>query len=176
MNWNQYNSDLFKYKKGVLFTYKMAWIPLATEYQDTILIYFDNRISNQVKRFIKDVIKQGDNFLLVSRIMNNPKTFKEINENIHMENLRNMMFNYADDSIFQFFEKNNLDITKCIVDYINHFKCGKLFNGVYNDVFKIVNSMTYDHYTNKKFHRYPIEIRNKFDTLLRDVKIYHIIN
>ncbi len=146
-------------------------IPVAYINNDTVYIFLENKIPNQILKLTKWIINLGVEFYFSDPEFSNPYGMVDY----HKETIHHYLYSYSKKHFFYGFRKINFDLIKNMVDWCDKENCSYLIKDVYQDVNKIVQRKDYDYYRKDYNHINPVEIREDFKTLYRDIQINKII-
>jgi hypothetical protein len=165
-------NDKWLVKSNTVMFKNYNFIPLFFRSDDnTIYIYLDLRLKKQVIELTKELDKKGYNFFFTVPEFSKPSGVIDLKNKV----ITNYLIRYADTYFYENFNKINFDLIKNMVDWSIKNDCYHLIKSNFDIVLKKVYRKDYDYYSRRENYRYPIEIRNSFDTLYRDIQINQIL-
>jgi len=167
------NSNKWKISKGIAYVKYLAWIPIIDTRKGYIEIFFDVRL---MKYILKLIPKIDTEFYLISPLLSNPVNAKMLDEEIHRVNIKNYLSNYANPRFFRDFQKIEFDLITNLILYCKKFDTMLLVKESYDEVNSEVQRKGYDWYLNKEFYDTPVEIRDEFSGLYRQIKLAELLN
>jgi hypothetical protein len=148
-------------------------IPVAFIENDIVYVFLDNKISRQILKLTKWLIKGGIEFYFTSPLLSNPKGIFE--EDIHSTVIKHYLYSYIQKPFFEGFKKIEFDIIDNMVKWCIKEKCIELIKDCYDQILIKVNRSEYDYWSNKSSFEYKGEIREDYKTLYRDIQINIIL-
>jgi len=166
----------FRITKDIIFYKKIIWIPLAKIINKKLLhIFLDPRSSKVIFKFIKHLQKNTNyKFYFISPLLSDPhniRTQLEVNE----LNIENYLKNYAKPEFFDEFERVGFDFIENLVQFTNKTKSYNLINGILERVNKDIQESYYDFRSKKHIFFYSQEVREKFNSLFREIQIKNLL-
>lgn len=150
-------------------------IPLFKVVDNVILLNFDQRIGNDLFKELKYLSSIEKQVYLVSRLRFDPKLSKKPEREVIREDIRNFLHNYTSDFIFFKDKKFNLNIINFLSKYVADHSAFDILTEEYNKNLGKVNATDWDFFSGKKYNIVKEEIREKYYSLLRDIKIKYIL-
>lgn len=118
-----------------------------------------------------------NNLIFISPVVNNK--IKSIEENeFHFHNIRNYIYCFSDEKLFDFMFKNNIDMVLLLVNYFRRYDCYDIFIETFKMCKKDLEKETWSYSTNwpygKKCSKFGKrdDIQQEILGLERSVKIY----
>jgi hypothetical protein len=151
---------------------KYTKLPIAYIEDDIVYIFLDLKAVKQISKIVKHLVERNIEFYFSSPEFSNPSAdISDYNNKI----LMHYLFSYADKGAFKEFKRINFDLIKNMVDFCEKNDCHALLKGCYDKVKKTVMVGHHDYYSSSDFYNYPLEIRDEFENLYRDIQINRII-
>ena len=150
---------------------KLEHIPVCYIDDDIVYVFLDARLTKQMIKLIKYLMKLDVEFYLTTPEASNPKGVIDYHEKV----IRHYLLSYAKDTFFNEFKKIDFDLVDNLVKWTDKENCFDLVKGVYEEVMKKINRESWDYYSNKKHFDYCKEIRDEFQSLYRHIQISKII-
>jgi hypothetical protein len=163
-NWN-ISGRFLRYKK-------YANIPVAYIDDDIVYVFFNLKIKRQIVKVIKHIMSISVEFYIDSPEFSNPA------KSIHNQNskvISHYLFSYSDMALNTMFKEIGFDIIKNLVLFCEKNNCIDLLKVEFEKMKKIILHSYYDYYTSRTNYDYPIEIREEFENLYRDIQISRIV-
>lgn len=148
-------------------------IPVAFIEDDIVYVFLDNKISRQILKLTKWLIKCGYEFYFTSPLLSNPKGIFE--EDIHTTVIKHYLYSYVQEPYFNGFKKIDFDIIENMVKWCLRENCIDLIKDCYEQIQTKVNRKDHDYWSNKYTFEYDDEIRSDYQTLYRDIQINMIL-
>lgn len=150
---------------------KLEHIPVCYIDDGIVYVFLDARLTKQMIKLIKYLMKLKVEFYLTTPEFSNPKGVLDYHEKV----IRHYLLSYAKDTFFNEFKKIDFDLVDNLVKWTDRENCFDLVKGVYESVLKKINHQSWDYYSNKKHFDYCKEIRDEFQSLYRHIQISKII-
>lgn len=164
-------------KNNYLMYKKFDYIPLAyIDKNDCVIIILENKLRKEVIKLTKHLIKLNCEFYYSTPEITDPSGV----ENIEEKTINHYLYSYSQSEFFKEFnklnDKYNFDIINNMVKWSIKNNSYSLIKDSYFNILKTVKRKNYDWYSNKDYYDYDIDIRNKFDSLYRDIQISQLIS
>lgn len=165
----KFNSDWTIRKKFVMFK-KIEHIPIAFIEDDLVYVFLDVRVSKEIIRLVKHLLKLNVEFYFTSPELSNPKgveenDFKNVVIYHYLKSYSNKNFYY------KFLQLEGFDFIQNMVSWCKKENCFDLIKSNYDSINKKVSRKYHDYYANKDYYEYDETIREEFRTLYRDIQI-----
>ena len=160
-------------KSPIIYYFKYCKIPMLNIVNDVIWVSLDRRVTKQVLKLIKHLIKLDLQFFLTTRLLVHEKVLYE-------GDLRDIVYNYVialtDESFFDGIFDMGFDHIKNLTGFMTEYDCHDLFKDAYDPIKKHYLSTWMDYYTNKEYFYIKREdIRDFIRTLERELKLSLLI-
>jgi hypothetical protein len=165
------NSGNWFVKSNFLMYKRYVNIPLCFIEDDVYYIILDVRLTNQVLKLTKALMKLNVEFYFTTPDYSNPK--KEIDNNLVISHY---LYAYSIPKFFYGFNKIGFDLIRNLTHWMENEKCFNLFKENYDNILKtVINKQWYDYFSNKYIFNCELDIRDNFSKLYRDIQINRII-
>jgi aspartate carbamoyltransferase catalytic subunit len=164
------NSESWNIKNGTLFYRKLHNIPMAQIENNIVYIFMECSLPRVVISLIKHVMTLDIEFYLLPPSWSHPAN---IVDNSYA--IRHYFSSYAMEEFFIGLKKIDFDIVQNLTRWCQKEKCIELIKPNYDIINTKVQKMYYDYYSNKEIGDFPIEVREEFRTLYRDIQISMIL-
>lgn len=159
--------------KGKFLMYrKYSNVPVCYIDDGVVYVFLDAKIRNIIFRFIEHLIKLDIEFYFTSPIFSNPKAVDDPNSEV----IKHYLYIYSVKEFFHGFKKINFDLIDNMVKWTEKEKCFDLVKPLFDNALKNVMSTYTDWYVNKQIYNYPVEIREEFQSLYRDIQISKLLS
>ena len=158
--------------KGNFLMYKKyVNIPMCFIEDDIYYIFLDVKLTKQVLKLTKVLMKSGVEFYFTTPEYSNPKT--ELDYNLVISHY---LFAYSRPQFFYGFDKIGFDFVRNFTHWMEKEKCFHLLKENYDSILKkVVNRNWYDYYSNTHIYDCELDIREEFSVMYRDIQINRII-
>ncbi len=158
--------------KGNFLMYKKyVNIPMCFIEDNIYYVFLDVKLTKQVLKLTKELMKSGVEFYFTTPEYSNPKV--EIDDNLVISHY---LFAYSRPQFFYGFDKIGFDLIRNFTHWMGKEKCFHLLKENYDNIMKnVVNKNWYDFYTNKHIFDCESDIREEFSVMYRDIQINRII-
>jgi hypothetical protein len=166
------NNPNWVIKKKVLTYLRLNHIPLLKKEGDFYYIFLDLRLKKEVIRLVNHLTRLEVKFYFVVPAYSSPKGVLDF-EN---ENIKHYLRCYVDEEFRHLLEKYNYDLIGNLVEWCIEFNVYHLIKENYEDFKERVNAKIADFWSNTFIMKYPVEIRDDYNTLYRQIQINNLLN
>jgi hypothetical protein len=164
------NSENWLVKSNFLMYKKYVNVPMCFIEDDIYYIFLDIRLTNQVLKLTKILMKLNVEFYFTTPEYSNPKV--DIDDNLVISQY---LFAYSRPQFFYGFDKIGFDLMRNLTHWMEKENCFHLLKENYDSILKRVNRNWYDYYSNTHIYDCELDIREEFSVLYRDIQINRII-
>lgn len=157
-------------RSNMIYYHHYCDIPLLQKRDNKIWIILDLKVTKQVLRLCKHLIKSDVPFYFNAPALNHKQDL--LTDESKAEIIRSYLFAMNDDTFFDNITKTGLDYTENLTKYMIEYECMNIFKSVYDPFKKSFLSKYHDWYKNDDIFNVKREDKRDFiDGLERQIKL-----
>jgi hypothetical protein len=158
-------------KNNYLMFKKYNLIPVAYIRENIVYVILDNKIRREIVILTKKLVNMGVEFYFTIPQVTDPSGVEDLANKI----IKHCLYSYAQIEFYRAFDVIEFDFIKKLVDWASKFGYYDLIKENYDDILEKVNYKSYNWFSNKDLYEYDEEIRERFQSLYREIQINQLI-